>query len=469
MGVGDGSSGERLASGLSAPVLKALLADLDEIAVTVEPQRLKQMSRDFYWYSPVLKRQLEDVRADLVAHPRSEAEVIAVAAACHRHETPLTVRGGGSGNYGQAMPLKGGIVLDVTALDQVRWVKPGAVRVQAGKKLADLDAELAVHGQEIRLFPSTRAIATIGGFIAGGSGGVGSINWGMLRERGNILGGRLVTLEAEPRVLELRGDDIAKFNHSYGVTGILTELELPLAPAQPWVDAIVVFDNFMAAARFGQAFAEAPGLAKKLCAVMAPPIPQLYLRPIAQYVGEGQSCALLMVAAQSFEGLQALAAEYGGRLAYHKPLAEVEQARALPLYELCWNHTTLWALKRDPTLTYLQTFFPPGGHLELVDRMHRQFGDEVMMHLEFTRSGGAYACSALQLVRFTTEARLQEIMALQEAAGCRQFNPHVFTLEEGGMKQVNQVQLAFKREVDPKGLLNPGKMLAWENSAWKPD
>ena len=31
------------------------------------------------------------------------------------------------------------------------------------------------------------------------------------------------------------------------------------------------------------------------------------------------------------------------------------------------------------------------------------------------------------------------------------------------MKQTDAVQLAFKREADPKGLLNPGKMIAWEN------
>ena len=37
------------------------------------------------------------------------------------------------------------------------------------------------------------------------------------------------------------------------------------------------------------------------------------------------------------------------------------------------------------------------------------------------------------------------------------------TLEEGGMKQTDSVQLAFKREADPQGLLNPGKMIAWEN------
>ena len=43
------------------------------------------------------------------------------------------------------------------------------------------------------------------------------------------------------------------------------------------------------------------------------------------------------------------------------------------------------------------------------------------------------------------------------------FNPHRYTLEEGGMKQTDAIQLAFKRETDPQGLLNPGKMIAWED------
>jgi FAD/FMN-containing dehydrogenase len=78
------------------------------------------------------------------------------------------------------------------------------------------------------------------------------------------------------------------------------------------------------------------------------------------------------------------------------------------------------------------------------------------------------ACFGLQLVRFTTEARLAEIIAIHEAAGCPIFNPHAYTLEEGGMKKVDHDQLAFKREADPLGLLNPGKMLAWEDPDWTP-
>lgn len=446
----------------------AFLAAIGDVPVLKDPLRVKQKSRDYYWYSPVLKRQLDDIVADAVVMPRNEADVLAVLKACYKHDVPLTTRGTGTGNYGQAMPVRGGIVLDISMMDDVVWVKPGVCRVQAGKKIVELDDALAKHGQEVRMFPSTRRTATIGGFVAGGSGGIGSITWGMLRERGNIVAARIATMEEEPRIIELRGTDIPKISHSYGVTGVITELEMPLAPHYEWIDAVVIFDDFMQGARFGQALAEEPGILKKLCTVLAAPIPQQYFKPLAGLVPDGKACAMVMIAEHAWEAFELFVRDRGGEIVYRKTAQEVEEERRVPIYEYTWNHTTLWALKIDPSITYLQTRFPAGKNIELVEHMVRHFGDEVPMHLEFVRDGKAFSCAALQLVRFTTEDRLNEIMAYHEAHGCQQFNPHAFTLEEGGMKQVDQLQLDFKRQVDPKGLLNPGKMLAWDDPSWKP-
>jgi hypothetical protein len=91
------------------------------------------------------------------------------------------------------------------------------------------------------------------------------------------------------------------------------------------------------------------------------------------------------------------------------------------------------------------------------------FGDEVPSHVEFVRMDGKVRGAGLPLVRFTTEERLEEIIRIHEAEGCPIFNPHRYTLEEGGMKRTDPLQLAFKRETDPKGLLNPGKMIAWDD------
>jgi hypothetical protein len=131
------------------------------------------------------------------------------------------------------------------------------------------------------------------------------------------------------------------------------------------------------------------------------------------------------------------------------------------LLEYTWNHTTLHARSVDPSLTYLQTLFPRDPDLKLVQQMYEHFGDELMMHLEFIRIGGAAAPAALQLVRYSTSDRLHEIIKYHEAQGAFIANPHTYILEDGGRKEIDPVQLAFKEMVDPYGLLNPGKMRAW--------
>ena len=443
--------------------LAGLQADLGDIRRVTDPAKVLQKSRDFYWYSPVLKRQLEHVRADLVVEPADEAEVIRTLAACHRHRVPVTVRGGGSGNYGQAMPLEGGVVLDLSRLDRVLEIDFGRVRAQAGAKLARIDQACQEHSrQELRFHPSTLKMGTIGGFVAGGSSGAGSITWGTLRDRGNILAVRVVTLQAAPRVLELEGDAIQNVNHAYGTNGVITEVTMPLAPAWPWLDLIVGFEDFPAAVRFADALASQDGIVKKLITPLAAPIPERYFRPLQSRIPKGRSVVLLMIAEPWRQGFMDFLAAWPGEVLLERAAADPRR-RALPVYELAWNHTTLHALKIDPTITYLQVLYPPPAHVEQALALHRHYGEEVMMHLEFVRYDSQIACFGLPIVRFTTEKRLDEIIRHHEEHGCPIFNPHAFTLEEGGMRQVDRSHLAFKRAADPLGLLNPGKMLGWDN------
>ena len=120
-------------------------------------------------------------------------------------------------------------------------------------------------------------------------------------------------------------------------------------------------------------------------------------------------------------------------------------------------------MRVDPQTTYLQTRYPEDGGLALIHRIHERFSDEMTGHLEIIRFNGRVGFAGLPLVKFSTEERLQAIMDETEAMGAMVFNPHRYTLEEGGMKQTDATQLAFKRMTDPQGLLNPGKMIAWED------
>ena len=62
-----------------------------------DPQRVGRLSQDFAWFSPVLKRQLADKRADVAVRPRTEEEIRLVVGACARDGIPITLRGSGTG------------------------------------------------------------------------------------------------------------------------------------------------------------------------------------------------------------------------------------------------------------------------------------------------------------------------------------------------------------------------------------
>jgi FAD/FMN-containing dehydrogenase len=445
--------------------VSALKRDLDGIKLDDNPAIVQQKSRDFYWYSPVLKQQLDHVTGDLIVTPKNEAELIRVLATCHRHGVPVTPRGSGTGNYGQAMPLSGGVVLNLAEMNEIKAIAPGRVVTGPGAILADIDRATRAHsGQELRLSPSTYNTASIGGFIAGGSGGVGSINFGGLRDFGNVLRLRVVTMEAEPKVLELTGEDLHKVTHAYGTNGIISEVEMPLTAAYEWIDVIVGFDAFMPAARYGNALACQDGILTKLITPIAAPVPQLYFKRHQKFLREGQSICVVTVAKHGLDAFLAFTRRAGGEIIFNAATATDEDKKGLPPgFELAWNHTTLRALRVDPAITYLQSLYPFPNQLALVEKMDAMFPGEVFSHLEFVRLDGNITCFGLPLVKFTTEARLNEIIRLHEENGCPIFNPHRYTLEEGGMKQTDEIQLAFKRETDPQGLLNPGKMIAWEN------
>jgi FAD/FMN-containing dehydrogenase len=435
-------------------------ADLAPVECIADPALVRQKSRDFFWYSPVLNEKLKRVSADLVVCPGDETEVIRVLAYCHAHRIPVTARGAGTGNYGQAMPLQGGVVLDLSGLDRFVSLTDGVARVQAGLKLADLEATSLPQGWELRFHPSTRRTATIGGFVAGGSGGVGSIQFGGLRARGNVRALRLVTMEATPRVLELKGDEVMPAVHAYGTNGIITELEIPLARSWPWREAIVCFADTAAATAFGHALGEADGIVKKLVTVCDAATLK-YFTPLGPHLPAGRAAALCIVADPSWEAFAMLAADKGGAISFDRE-AGGGGDDIPPLYEFTWNHTTLWALKADRSITYLQCLFGGPDYIEKVARAVARFGDETPMHLEFSRVGGRVAAFGLQLVRYTDEKRLYEIIGWLEANGCPVADPHTYMLEDGGMKTVDTAQLAFKRQNDPLGLLNPGKTRAWE-------
>ncbi len=428
---------------------------------------LERLSRDCFDYSPVLTPLLAGRHAQLVVKASDTDQVRRVAAACARQGVALTLRGAGTGNYGQCVPLAGGVVLDLSGLDRVRRfdAATGVLTAEAGCLLADLDQQLAPLGRELRLAPSTRRSATLGGFIAGGSGGIGSLRWGFLRDCGNLLGLEVVTLEPEPQLLQLTADASRALNHAYGTNGILTAVTVPTTAAVTWQQLVVEFSGWEAALEAACVLPATALLLQSLCLLEEAVARRLPLpgghphgqAPLGGCPAVAGHRLLLLAAPDGLPALEPLLRQLGGSLVWQ---AAEGDSRGLPLRELSWNHTTLHIRAQDPGWTYLQMLLPRPEAPALA-ALKQQWGDDLLWHLEGVRQLGVQRLAGLPLVRWRGAEALLELMEQARDLGAVLFNPHVFTVEDGGLGVIDADQVAAKVAYDPGGLLNPGKLRGW--------
>jgi FAD/FMN-containing dehydrogenase len=269
-------------------------------------------------------------------------------------------------------------------------------------------------------------------------------------------------------VLDLRGPEIQQVHHAYGSNGVITEVEVALTPWVDWRHTITLFDAYDEVLRFGLAVTDISTAAStEASTIDVFQLSAVERRITPYYEGlrdrlQDRDAMFAMVSPATLPAYEALAVRMGGRLVVQGSEAEL-LADGLPsVAECAYNHTTLEALKSDPGVTYLQVAYPGPLDPALVAAQMQRFGDEVFFHHEFSRAAGERVAFALPLVQYFDEAQLRELMASFEADGCIIFDPHTWVLEDGGMKQVDASQLAFKKRADPLGLMNPGKVRAWD-------
>src|SRR5271165_6640974 len=288
----------------------------DPARVIRQKEVVEQLSRDFYWYSPVLRKQLDGKVADLVVQPLSAAEVQDTLRYCYAHDFPVTVRGAGTGNYGQAVPLHGGVILDLSRMDRIDRILPEGVAVcEPGVRLGVLETEAQKLGWELRCYPSTIAKASVGGFLGGGSGGIGSVANGNLRDFDTVRALQVVTMEAEPRIVHHEGQAVHEILHAWGTNGVITRIWLALAPAVEWSQCVVAFGDFNAAFDFSESIATGPEWTKRLVTVFEWPIPSFFT-PVKQYAPEGKALIFFLIATEQLAELESAARQAGGDVSY---------------------------------------------------------------------------------------------------------------------------------------------------------
>jgi FAD/FMN-containing dehydrogenase len=435
--------------------LESFRHDIGDVPQTDDPAQVRRKSRDFT-NSPILREEAEGKVADLLVTPRSKNDVLKVARACARHRVPLIARGAGTANFGQGIPMAGGIILDMNEMTKVLWVKDRKVRAEPGIPMLDLDQQLQrEHALELRMHPSTRW-STLGGYVAGGHVGIGSCAYGILHDRGNIVGIEAVSVEEEPRIVELRGSEVNRVHHAYGTNGIITELEMPLAPAYRWREAIIEFPDFMQVVRFLIDFCEEQGVIKKLATGNGWPLPEIFT-PLAPYVTPGYSTAHVMIADEFGEILHDMARDAGGRIVYEG--LELQGPFKMPLYEFSFGHVRRQIDRFDPKLIANFGMFDPDDLYGCIKRI-RDLMPDAPFALDMKRKDGVLAAQGSPYFPFVDAADLARRVEQFQALGYIAANVHTFFVRENGMKVIDQDELHFKRAMDPHNLMNRGKFTA---------
>lgn len=432
----------------------------DEQIVTASAQ-LQHNSRDYYWYSPILKPQLDEKVAEIIVRPRSLDELVGVIAAAVRARIPITPQGAATGNYGQGIPMQGGLILNTRHMNRILELTPSAARVEAGCILKSIETAARAMGAEMHFFPSTLMTATAGGFLAGGAGGIGSVTWGTLWDPGNVLAVTVVTVEEQPRILTVTDPaEMQGVIHSCGLTCFIADLTFALAPAQPWQQYVVAFESFTNGLGFGESLAYDDGVTKRLVSVLEWPIPTFFRQLVRDNAcPDGKAIALLHLTMNEAD-LAERAARFGGRVTWRSPHSAYLTS-GWQLSDFSWNHTTLWAIKTDPSITYLQDQFDPDRVYEQLRLRRERFPDDLLEHIEFMKFRGRMYPQGLTLVRFRSPEQLQAIMDYSEEIGIWLANPHTHYLDDD-VRWNGQPILDARQRWDPHGLLNPGHLRSLE-------
>ncbi|MBC7725371.1 MAG: FAD-binding oxidoreductase [Burkholderiaceae bacterium] len=422
--------------------ITALEAELTELlgtrGVSTELRAREKASVDGGRMSPIIAELLPLGLADIVAYPATAEQIAQTVAAAVRHGVAVTPRGKGTGNYGQAIPMPGGLVLDMSRARAVLDVGDGYITAEAGTPMVTLEQAARESGQQLWMYPST-AQSSVGGFLSGGSGGTGSIVHGA-NHMGFVAALDVVHATGDATLVHVEGDDAQPYVHNYGTAGIIARVTVRLEPLQDWRGLYASFDTFddaISVIRELGLVTPKPRLVSADTIEISATLPEDPAFPAGRASLRGIfDTASLVEATALIEGA-------GGRIEDVRDGAQT----AVKISMLSYNHPIEWLQKSEPGIYF---HVEVGGHalVERIDEVHAVYPGG-LLHIEAAHTVPIGMLAGIYESPEQVQAGIEALGAL----GVGVHSPHQWNVD---FEVDRTVELA--RRTDPQGLLNPGKL-----------
>ncbi|WP_448002437.1 FAD-binding oxidoreductase [Agromyces bauzanensis] len=427
-------------TGTAHPELVAeLTALLGERGVSVDLATRERASIDGCRLSPVISAKLPLGLADVVAYPANAEQIGLVVAAAARHGVPITPRGKGTGNYGQGIPMAGGLVLDTSRARAILEIGDGFVTAEAGAVLAMIENQAWATGQQLLMYPST-AQSTIGGFLAGGSGGTGSIAHGVIAGGPFVVALDVVHAIGDGELVHVEGTDAQPYLHNYGTAGIIARATVRLEPLQEWRAFYASFDDFHDALGVIMAIGELEPTPRLVSADLPTLADAL---PANAGIPKGRASLRAILDARAVAAASAIVEGSGGVV---EDVREGAQ-EIMRLSMISYNHPIEWLQKSYPG-TYFHVEVGGSALIDRIDEVHRVYPG-AMLHAE-AQKGRPIGMLAAE---YESEEQVVAGFARLAELGVSTHNPHQWFVDV----EIERTR-ALKARTDPASLLNPGKM-----------
>ena len=415
----------------------------------------------------------------VVVLPRTESEVQAVLLACNRHQVPIVARGSGTGLSGGATPFENGVLLSLSRMNRILEIDPHGrtARLEPGVPNLKVSEAAAAYGLYYAPDPSSQVACSIGGNVAENSGGVHCLKYGLTVH--NVLGVRGYGIDGER--IELGGlapdgpglDLLALTIGSEGLLMVVTEVIVKLIPRAPCVQLIM--------ASFADVHRAADAVAAVIGAGIIPAALEMMDRKataaVEPFVQAGYDLAAAAILLVESDGS---AEEVAEQIAEIERVLRAAGASSLRIAATESERLRLWSGRKNafpaagrlsPDYYCMDGTIPRkhvGRVLEAIERMEAQYQLRCM-NVFHAGDGNLHPVILFDANEPGSWERAERFGA-QILELCVELGGTI-TGEHGvGLEKINSMCVQFtpaeraaffavKEAFDPRGLLNPGKLI----------